>query len=258
MTAVAPLPGNAERQQRHHVPADRRRGCDLRRDDPFGNAAAELLAALAVLPFDAVRDERCDRRTGARHDAADHADERRARERAAQLPRLARCSGIRVAIRPLPATRRRREALAEAHEHFAEPVGADHHRQVADAVAQDVAAEREAVHAVDLVDADRRHEHAEEQADERVGERSAAECHDAGEAEQHDREVLGRIERQRDLRERHGERDHHRCRDEPARQCREERPAERLAPDRRRAPSNSRPTAAAHPWARRGCGTGST
>src|SRR5207249_2766210 len=108
------------------------------------------------------------------YDAADHADERRARKRSAQLPRFGEPRNSRRDP-AVAAQRRGCKSLLETHQHFAEPICTDHYRQVTDAVAQNVAPEREAIDAVDLVDADRRDQHAEEQADERVGERAAAE-----------------------------------------------------------------------------------
>ena len=120
-------------------------------------------------------------------------------------------------------------------------------------------AEHEALDAVDVVDADRRDQHADEQADQRVGERAAAERDDARESEEDDGEIFGRVENDsatfaNGMRERH----HHGRRDEPADQPPRQRPAERPRGVALRWPSSSRPTAAARPSARRERGTGST
>ncbi len=182
--------GDAERQQRDHVPPDGCRRRHLRRDDPFRDAGAELRASLTVLAFDAVGHERRNRRAGTRNDAADHADDRGAQKCHPDLPGLGERRNARLDFR-VPGERRRGESLLEAHENFAQAVRAHHHRQVSDAVAQHADAERETVYAVDLVDADGRDQHADEEADECVGERSAAQGDDAREAEQDDREILG-------------------------------------------------------------------
>ena len=93
---------NAERQQRHHVAADRRGRCDLRRDDAFGDAAAELLrgACRIGLRRRTRRTMRSSRPRPARCRTA------RRRRRCARTCRAAstlrRAAGIRVAILPSP------------------------------------------------------------------------------------------------------------------------------------------------------------
>ncbi len=152
--------------------------------------------------------------------------------------------------------RRRGEALLEPRQHLAQPVGAHHDAQILDAVPQRVEAEREALRAVGAVDADGGDQQPDEQRHEGIDLRSAAQADDAGEAEQDQREIFRRRERQRQP--------CHRLRQRPP--SRRRRPGRRPAPQtgsspapwpaRRSWPSRSRPTAAARRWARPECGTG--
>src|SRR5215210_1456005 len=86
------------------------------------------------------------------------------------------------------------EALGEPGERLRERIDADQDRQVVDAVAQRVGAEVVAHRAVDVVDAYGREQHAGEQGDQRFDGRVAREREHARQAEQDDREVLGRAE----------------------------------------------------------------
>lgn len=225
MTAVAPLPGIPSVSNGAIAPATV--AVDAAgRDDPFGDAGAELLAPGRILRLEPVRNERCHGRAGTRDDAEDRSQGATSPESRPEFPNLAR----RGKLRADSAARVHRfalEALLQSHEDLAETIRAHHHDQVLDTVTENRDAERKPRLAEHGIDADARNHEAEEQADERIHHRATAEGYDSHEGEHDYGEGIGRIEAQGVGSERLHDRRYRYRRHDSAAERREERPTER-------------------------------
>ena len=120
-------------------------------------------------------------------------------------------------------------AALEPRQHLAQAIGADHHRHVLHTVGERAQAEGEALDAIGLVDADAGDEQADESAISALMQRAAAQRDHAGDAEDDQREVLGRGEPDRDAGERLGHRHHEEQRQEAAEQGGQQHQAQRSA-----------------------------
>src|SRR6185312_5184121 len=126
---------------------------NLRRDDSFGNAGADLVAAAAVLLLDRIGNEGCDGGTGAGYRAQYRAEKGAANEGCTQFPQFTQGWETGLGAGPL----RRRldvQTLPELDQDFAKSVHADQNHHIGHAVGQDRRVEGKSLGPVSAVGAD--------------------------------------------------------------------------------------------------------
>ena len=129
-------------------------------------------------------------------------------------------------------SRRRRVVLGaqDGHQGFRQREGRHDEQQERDAVHEIDHAQREARHPLRLVRADGGEHEADDRHQQRLDHRAlAGERRDSDEAQHHEREVVGRVERQRHARERRRRDEQEQRRDDAAREGRVGRDGQRLA-----------------------------